>query len=684
MFSLTQLQINRVTCDSVTVSYMANFVQPFNISDGPVRMILSNHTMQIPELQRPFAWEENNARELITDLQKIASARHHNIVLTQHYLGSLVVIERAGKRDDVVDGQQRLTTIAVLVGQFIGAFAKVSESADVKAQAAKNAADKQHFQNVANNCRNSLQALRQLVKIQAGVDPQTQNPIYAPRLLVSPEIRQTYDYLIDGQDGEAATQTETKLPAFNIRKIAKILLDDYIKAPEISGSAFALLAEADQWRVLNDRSQHVLDGLVWVRLATTKADAAFELFESLNSKGKPLNVLGLLKVWLLSVLAEQQAPSVIVAEVARDFRSLADDDDKIQVSYFEDFFRMRALEEPEDGETAAKQLSIASRRLIFKDPVLNGGSAPGQPIDQLIAAEISLMKKLAPTWDTLKFGLPNFQDRSLHRLPAVCAPVPNPDWVKSRLHMLLDDAWLKHQIIYPFLTVASDMLASQGKFQEFEDLVHDLEKFFFRVKSVGNVAPKEISSIYFKHLTFLKLHKTLNLNTLKQDLKALTLSVTPDAVFSSKLIDRCVYGTHAEKNRTKYLFSMIEMYSHCPPNQLSPDKQLKFLDLSNWQLEHIVPQNPQSGGHALPDPEVDQLGNLCILPPDWNQLLSNDNYQQKRVKVAAEIAKGHNLLVVDSEKVFTDPALASSHWSLAEHAVRVKWIQSIACKVFVI
>lgn len=663
---------------------MANFVQPFNISDGPVRMILSNHTMEIPELQRPFAWEESNARELIADLRKIESARHQNILLTQHYLGSLVVIERAGKRDDVVDGQQRLTTIAVLVGQFIGVFGKVAESANIKAQTAKNTADQQHFQNVASNCRNSIQVLQQLVKIQAGVDPQTQLPIYAPRLLVSPEIRQTYGYLIDGQDGEAAAQVEKKLPAFHIRRIAKILLDDYVKAPEISGSPFALLPEAAQWKVLEDRSKHVLDGLVWVRLATTKADAAFELFESLNSKGKPLNVLGLLKVWLLSVLAEKQASGTIVAKVAADFRSLADDDDTLQVKFFEDFFRMRALREPEDGETSAKQLSIDSRRFIFKDPVLNGGVVPGQPMDQLIAAEVELMKRLAPTWDTLKFGLPNFQDRSLHRLPAVCAGVPNPDWVKSRLHMLLDDAWLKHQIIYPFLTVASDMLSSEGKFQEFEDLIHHLEKFFFRVKSVGNVAPKEISAIYFKHLELMKLHKTLNLNALRQDLKALMFSVTPDPVFSSKLIDRCVYGSVAEKNRTKYLFSMIEMYSHCRPNQLSPDKQFKFLDLDNWQLEHIVPQSPQSGGHSLPDPEVDQLGNLCILPPDWNLLLTNDNYQQKRVKVAAEIAKNHNLLVVDSKNVFTDPALASSDWSLAEHSARIKWIQSIACKVFVV
>lgn len=663
---------------------MANFIQPFNISDGPVRMILSNHTMQIPELQRAFAWEESNARELIADLRKIEGARHHNILLSQHYLGSLVVIERAGKRDDVVDGQQRLTTISVLVGQFIGAFRKVAESAEGKAQLAKNATDKQHFQNVALNCRNSIQVLQQLVKVQAGVDPQTQLPIYAPRLLVSPEIRQTYGYLIDGHDGEAAVHIERKLPAFHIRRIARILLDDYVKAPEVSGSAFALLQEAAQWKLLDDRSQQVLDGLVWVRLATTKADAAFELFESLNSKGKPLNVLGLLKVWLLSVLAEKQAPSALVAQVAADFRSLADDDDTLQVSYFEDFFRMRALSEPEDGETSAKQLSIDSRRLIFKDPVLHGGVAPGQPIDQLIATEISLMKNLAPTWDTLKFGLPNFQDRSLHRLPAVCAPVPNPDWVKSRLHMLLDEAWLKHQIIFPFLTVASDTLATQSKFQEFEDLVHDLEKFFFRVKSVGNVAPKEISTIYFKHLEFMKLHKSLNLNTLRQDLKALISTVTPDPVFASKLIDRCIYGTTAEKNRTKYLFSMIEMYSHCPRNQLAPDKQLKFLDLSNWQLEHIVPQNPQGGGHALPEPEVDQVGNLCILPPDWNQLLSNDNYQQKRSKVAAEIANNHNLLVEDSKKVFTDPALASSHWSLPEHGARIKLIQSVACKIFVI
>jgi hypothetical protein len=182
----------------------------------------------------------------------------------------------------------------------------------------------------------------------------------------------------------------------------------------------------------------------------------------------------------------------------------------------------------------------------------------------------------------------------------------------------------------------------------------------------------------------MKYQKTLNLVSLRVDLNNLVSQVAPDSIFVQKLVNRCVYGSVPEKNRTKYFLSMIETYSYSKPNALTPDKQLMFLDLSDWQLEHIVPQNPQSGGFSFSEPEVDQIGNLCLLPPDWNQFLSNHDYQQKRSIVASEIAKGHNLLVQDSNKIFTDPALANGPWDQHQHGLRVSDLTVRACQIFTI
>jgi len=657
------------------------FMAPFSISHGPVQMFLGQHMMQIPELQRPYAWEAVNARELIADLLKLDPARLQNRPQPQHYFGSLVVVERAGRRDDVVDGQQRLTTVSVLIGQFIRAGRQLATKCAQKANDNKvNANVQQQFKNIETNALNLVQALRTLVLVQEGIDPATQQAIMAPRILVSPEIRQTFRDLIDGGDGSVAELVERKLPALNIREISKVLFEEFV-----TGEQYESMFEAEQLQHLLSRSQQVTQGLVWVRLATSIANAAFELFESLNSKGKPLNVLGLLKVWLLSILSEVQAPQSLVDQVSSDFRSLSDDDDEIHVRFFEDFYRMRAMSEPVDGEKEAKKLSLDSRKRIFKDPILNGGNSPAQPLDQLINDEVSLMKKFYPTWHSLSFGSTSVgQNPSLQRLPAICSNTPNPDWVNNRLHLLIDENYLKHQIVFPFLTVASDCLGSGGRFADFEDLVHTIEKFFFRAKSVCDVAPKKIKDVYFKHLGIMKNLGTTNLPQLKLDLGAVLAAEADDKKFSARLVERCIYGTTAEKNRTKYFFSMMQLYAYAKPNQLAPQKLPGLLDLSQWQLEHIVPQNPPTGAHSLAEPEVHQIGNLCLLPPDWNQKLSNHDYQMKRGIVASEVAGGHPLAVKDSEHVFTDPQFASTQWTLVEHSSRIAQLTSRALQIFVV
>jgi hypothetical protein len=177
----------------------------------------------------------------------------------------------------------------------------------------------------------------------------------------------------------------------------------------------------------------------------------------------------------------------------------------------------------------------------------------------------------------------------------------------------------------------------------------------------------------------------LNLPVFKSDLQALINAHADNADFSKKLLERCMYGdAPAEKNRCKYFFSMLETYAYAQPGNLVPKKLPVILDLSEWHLEHIVPQNPPAGSHSFDEPELHQIGNLCLLPPDWNSKLSNHDYQRKRSIVAQEALNGHNLLVKDSENVFTNPAFANTQWTLTEHAARIQQLTARALQVFVI
>ena len=75
---------------------------------------LSVDSYTIPIYQRNFAWGEEEISQLIND---IAESLGNNDI--RYHIGSLVVIERGKNNYEVIDGQQRLTVLA-LISSILG------------------------------------------------------------------------------------------------------------------------------------------------------------------------------------------------------------------------------------------------------------------------------------------------------------------------------------------------------------------------------------------------------------------------------------------------------------------------------------------------------------------------------------------------------------------------------------
>lgn len=66
----------------------------------------------IPGYQRPYAWKESNAEEL---LDSLLNSFGGDETQDEYFLGTIVLINKLGIRDaEVIDGQQRLTTLTIL------------------------------------------------------------------------------------------------------------------------------------------------------------------------------------------------------------------------------------------------------------------------------------------------------------------------------------------------------------------------------------------------------------------------------------------------------------------------------------------------------------------------------------------------------------------------------------------
>ena len=82
--------------------------------DRTVQQVLSTGYYRIPRFQRPYSWTEENLEEFWTDTIVESGA--------DYFIGALIVFETGRNRFDVVDGQQRLTTLTILLAALRDAY----------------------------------------------------------------------------------------------------------------------------------------------------------------------------------------------------------------------------------------------------------------------------------------------------------------------------------------------------------------------------------------------------------------------------------------------------------------------------------------------------------------------------------------------------------------------------------
>lgn len=77
-------------------------------TDQDLRTMLSSAYYKIPRFQRPYSWDRENIQEFWEDVIQDNPQ--------DYFIGSMVVYKDGKQRYGVVDGQQRLTTITILLG----------------------------------------------------------------------------------------------------------------------------------------------------------------------------------------------------------------------------------------------------------------------------------------------------------------------------------------------------------------------------------------------------------------------------------------------------------------------------------------------------------------------------------------------------------------------------------------
>src|SRR4051812_44949234 len=75
--------------------------------------VLRQYRLEVPPNQREYSWTEKETTTMFQDLAKTISDEE-----AEYFLGTIVTIPRLPDRLEVVDGQQRLATTAILLAEI--------------------------------------------------------------------------------------------------------------------------------------------------------------------------------------------------------------------------------------------------------------------------------------------------------------------------------------------------------------------------------------------------------------------------------------------------------------------------------------------------------------------------------------------------------------------------------------
>lgn len=249
--------------------------------DKTIRDLLgSRRQFLIPRFQREYSWEKKNYREFFEDMAGNLTVKDKKISANQYFLGTMLFIgditEGTDQEIQVVDGQQRLTTITILFSALSDRFLELKEKT-LSEQIFSYIMTKDDDGNEVRvlKSKSSYPFFSFFIQDKEKGNPQTASSEEERN------IEETYYYF---------------KKHLEISRLKTLLRQKY-SAKEVNA-----LSELDILKAIRDQ---VLNS-TFISISTTDKEQANKIFEILNAKGKRLADIDLIKNKIFEVLKKEE------------------------------------------------------------------------------------------------------------------------------------------------------------------------------------------------------------------------------------------------------------------------------------------------------------------------------------------------------------------------------------------
>ena len=282
----------------------------------------------IPEYQRPYAWTDEQVITLFDDLKEYTNNQNES----SYFLGCIVSFTNENKEQEIIDGQQRITTLLLLLRAIHKKLQKMS-----------NSKEKENF-------------IRQIEPAIWKIDELTSVADYTTVLIESKVMEVKYNQILENILKTGKTQLGSKdRYSVNYNLLVK-LLDEY-----------AISETLNFYKFINN----VLNKTIVLPIKADTQETALTIFSTLNDRGLPLSDADIFKAKIYNKIDEKDKMDFV--DKWKNIALRAENvDESVQKLFYYYMFYLRAIDKDKNTTTPGLRKYFAENSFsrLYKDNLM--------------------------------------------------------------------------------------------------------------------------------------------------------------------------------------------------------------------------------------------------------------------------------------------------------------------------
>ena len=570
------------------------FTKLINVDQG------AREHFHVPKYQREYTWKKWQWEQLLNDIEENDPG---------YFMGSIICVNDMQKITtgdelifEVVDGQQRLTTLSLLLAAI---HSKLTDAMDTYEPTDDQ--DKEEARSCITNIRAKLVKRKKDAKLEEAGAFKVGKNVYFLRMQPSAQNHNLEDYLYLLSEA-GLIETQPKQPYVGNR---------------LFGRAYSFFQEklsADVTELL--KLMERINQLMFVQITVDSQADAFTLFESLNNRGVPLSAMEIIKNKMLAQMEKKH--DINIDDSFEKWQNLVEaipdaNDQERFLRHFYNAFKNRK-------EIKVDKVTRATRSLIIRiyETLINRDAAV-------------LFEKLTQGATTYgKLLRSDFEPKS------IATSLTELDRISSAPVYLL--------LLYLF-----SLETTQFQEKDFLEKVVDLlARYFIRRNVTDNPPTRQIDQALIDVVEACAEHINDNKKlTFNWFVEKLINNAKPASLEEFKTaLDGHIYDSNS--GMARYVLIQIDTLHHSreyKPDFWARDDKGRFI----WTVEHVLPQAEKLPAHwmnmiaegdrqkagDLQDEWVHRLGNLTL--SGYNSDLATGAFEKKQKLSKDRSFLGHKI-----------------------------------------